>query len=146
MYIDLGCGCEKWHGNILLSLLSDKQGGYEDWIKAIVHWWSNPLNHLLPTICFSELYPLKDCMLNRGKGEESRKKRKNMEEKSGKMWKNSDKWREEWTKQTNFDQSPKGLENSENIPRNMKRIVKETKYMETADHSLSMCTVCPCMV
>lgn len=43
MNIDLGCGCEKWHGNILLSLLSDKQGGYEDWIKAIVHWWSKGL-------------------------------------------------------------------------------------------------------
>lgn len=67
MNIDLGCGCEKWHGNILLSLLSDKQGGYEDWIKAIVHWWSKGL--------------YLDC----GKGEESRRKRKNMEEKKKKI-------------------------------------------------------------
>lgn len=81
MNIDLGCGCEIWHGNILLSLLSDKQGGYEDQIEAIVHWWSNGFT------------------LNCGKREESREKWKNMEE-SEKNVKNLEKWREGWTKLT----------------------------------------------
>lgn len=62
----------------------------------------------------------------------------------GRTWKKREKkcekiqTNEEKAKQTNFDQSPKGLENSENISKNMKRILKETKNMETADHGLSI--------